>query len=1562
METLLLDVVEFTDDAHWRWRLTEKHGVILAEHRIDLDRRATEYEGFVDLDHYLRWRVSPDRRAEEEAGSVAQVGRWIGRHVFGDVGRAIVARAATEPVVVRVRVPYVACQLFVRPFELADVNGRPLARDGVSLVLEPTDQPSGQVMWTAGVGERIRMLAVFSLPTDERALALRRERHELARLVRHIAEANHAAIELRVVQYGATRERLKEILADPEGWDVLHISGHGLPGGLLLEHADGRPDLIGTRQLAQLLTLAADRLKLVTLSSCASAAAVATASLRRLGLNSPSRSGQSDPSLEDFVGTGLEDRVADDGPATAASDRLRDALAPDLRVGRLGSADGELGGGPHPIPLPTLGSELARHLDCGVLAMRYPVDDEFAIGLTRRLYECLLGKGWTLPRSLQLALAEAAVGAPPLSIAAPALFGRRAAELTLLPPKGALNVIDIESDRLAGFPSQPVRFVGRVGPMARASAALARESGKTGVLLYGMAGSGKTACALELAYTHEQRFDRLVFHKAPAEGGDVVLALANLALDLQHRLPGLEFAHLVHDRTALMGFLPSLTRYLERTATLIVIDSLESLLTEQGKWHDERWKIVIAAVAGHSGPSRMILAAQRRPKDLDTRVLIEPIHALSPTEAMLLARELPNLRALLDDTTGSESDRSRTLVSRTLAIVQGHPKLIELADGQATDPKALEARLTDADQAWLEGGTQLAAFFEQGESAASDEDYLRVRTSWTHAIAKTLPKATATLFAFLCALEENDRLPAVVESTWANLWRRLARSGDPPTLETALADLAAHGLVAVETLWDRPTAYRLHPGVAQAGRTGTEPGFQPAVDAELAVYWVDILQSALAREAEQQGGLLLRAGRNAVPYLLRLNDWPRAGKILEHVLDRDSSPGTVAALLPALQRIAQATAGTEQELEHRRLLARALLLVQPAQTTAQLRGLLNELFTKAVAQQRFRLASELLGDLSDLAARAGRLDEALAIVRLKRMYTRKAGLGRWTQLADEGRRLGIRARQGRSEEVFQAVQALEAEMSTLPQASEAEEAVVAWRVREDILGVGVTVAGDLKRWGRALAWSTRQVESMRRRGAPALEVARIEFDEYWVLVRMRLLDEAKELLLACRTVFEDAHDHRMLGDALSALSDLEEEFGHRDNAIQLEHDALRYKYINENAIAIAVSHHNLANYLERAADDPPAAFAHRLASAMIEFQIDSGRLSSTAEALGRQLLRFDDTPSMLLSFTELCSLVDRVEGVHLGRLIENLPKRAPTGQAALAEVVRLAREVPPDDLTADVRGIAAIVSALATMVGADKNATEPIRESLAARGEITDWKPLIDRLGRILIAGERGDDLVAGLDPADAAIVQALCSVLTGEVLADPESLQAGATAIMNVPGLLPEGHKQILETMVDDLEVPGEREIPDALAALRPVLGEIAEDEDTDLGTLLVLARDALARKHGAGERGVALPELTEGLGSTDATVEGILDWFGTLADEGEARQIAKQFAPLIEAIVAAAQGDQALMAALEPFLADADADWDPLLTAALRRILAGERGAALTRGLGSVEGSIVDAILDKL
>ena len=120
------------------------------------------------------------------------------------------------------------------------------------------------------VGERLRVFGLFSLPEGGRSLNLRRERHSLVRLIQGIAAAGKAA-EVRVLQYGVTRDRLGGVLEEAEGWDIIHVSGHGTPGELLLETTAGKQDRVTAAELAVCSTPARERVKLVTFAACSSA-------------------------------------------------------------------------------------------------------------------------------------------------------------------------------------------------------------------------------------------------------------------------------------------------------------------------------------------------------------------------------------------------------------------------------------------------------------------------------------------------------------------------------------------------------------------------------------------------------------------------------------------------------------------------------------------------------------------------------------------------------------------------------------------------------------------------------------------------------------------------------------------------------------------------------------------------------------------------------------------------------------------------------------------------------------------------------------------------------------------------------------------------------------------------------------------------------------------------------------------------------------------------------------------------------------------------------------------
>jgi tetratricopeptide (TPR) repeat protein len=418
---LLLEAVDVAGPWRWRWLLTdERTGNPLADHQVNLDPAADQVRAFGDLYGYARSYAAPDRRAADEARIVSRLGAWAGEALLGErVGAAIVAAA---PVTVRVAAPLSAGQVLSWPLELAHVGGRPLAARGdVSLVY---DVAAGNRPDKAGVGEALRVLAVFSQPTRTSVLALRRERYALSRLIRQVAARQRRMVELQVVQYGVTRDRLARIVDSRDGWDVLHLSGHGSRGLFLLEHPDGSPDPVDIASLVRLLSPARPRLKLSVVSACESAAAATAQALRLIGL-------------------------ADQA----------DQLEADSEA-----ATGTAG----------LAQSLVAELDCAVVAMRYPVDDEFAIAFAADLYDRILGR----EQRVDLAVARAATsasgpepsaGRPAMSLVTPAIFGARAAGLTIPVPRGRPR-FDPDQTPTAYFPPEPVRFVGRAQAMAQASA------------------------------------------------------------------------------------------------------------------------------------------------------------------------------------------------------------------------------------------------------------------------------------------------------------------------------------------------------------------------------------------------------------------------------------------------------------------------------------------------------------------------------------------------------------------------------------------------------------------------------------------------------------------------------------------------------------------------------------------------------------------------------------------------------------------------------------------------------------------------------------------------------------------------------------------------------------------------------------------------------------------------------------------------------------------------------------------------------------------------------------
>jgi len=1215
MPALRLEVADFVSPDRWRWVLKEPGGAFLADHPVALDQANPKYPALIDLPLYLHRNSTPVTRQADERRLLHEVGAWIAESVLGrSIAEKLRARAKPS-VIVRVLLPPQADRLLTLPLEIARLGNDALSAAGVSFVFEIQGAQPPPV---GPIGDRLRMLALFSLPPAGNPLNLRRERQTLRDLVRNLVGARGLGVELQVLQYGVTRDSLRDVLQQAEGWDVIHFSGHGQPGSLLLEQADGRPDPVSSTDVADLLAQGAGRLKLVTLSACLSAAPTIDQTLGWLGL-APEASPR-----------------ADTTPDAGATEPAKAA--------------------------PTVARALTETVGCAVLAMRYAVADEFATILARELYDRLFRQKQPLPVATRQALASVAnkPGAPSwgaLSLAAPALFGASAADLTLVPPP---RQADAPADlRLAFIPKQKPHFVGRVAAMTLASAALAPDTDRSGVLFYGMAGAGKTSCAVELVYHHASaaRFERFAWYSAPEQGKDITLALRDFALVVEKHV-GLPMLHVIDREDEFRDWLPLLIEALENRAVLLVLDNLESLLTDAGQWRDPRWGLLIEALLTPGGLSRTLLTSRTRPAGLPASTEILAIHALPLNEALLLVNELPNLRRLLDGQGAPDAPAGRQLVRRVLHVVQGHPKLIDLAEAMATDPAKLAAQLDEAEAAQTAGEGALSAFFTKGATQLDADAFTTSLRGWTSGAANALPEPARLFFHFLCALEEGDREGWIIQGNWSDVWKRLGHPPPAPDPAGLLAMLTASGLVERQATGTEAEAYAavIHAGVAEAGRAEAGAALQEAVDLELAATWNTVATKARqvhGREA-WAGPALERAGLAAFPYLARLRQWEVASGLLERLVQLDRSPDTIASVLPLVQRVVTATAGTGREATDRVQLAKVLTA---AGRIAEAEALLREVIALAADRGEFATASVASGDLANLLRDRGRLTQALHVLEKKAEFSRRAGSGPWTQLLNEGQQLQLRNDLGEYGAVLTRVTEIVEEMQDLPDPPQENDwSINVWNVREATLDTGRTAAVGLGEWQEALDLNARSLQRKAHRGAGALELANFRFNDYGPLLKLQRYAEADNLLQDCQRVFEHFSAVQQLGLVFSARADLASTLGYHEQACRFEWAALRYKYASGTADNVSISHLNLPNYLTRLGEPWRDVLAHRLAATLIRAVTGSGRLAGNIAALAQDLDSAGQHAASALpsDFASLCATVEQVEGVRFRDLMHQL--------------------------------------------------------------------------------------------------------------------------------------------------------------------------------------------------------------------------------------------------------------------------------------------------------------------
>jgi len=538
----------------------------------------------------------------------------------------------------------------------------------------------------------------------------------------------------------------------------------------------------------------------------------------------------------------------------------------------------------------------------------------------------------------------------------------------------------------------------------------------------------------------------------------------------------------------------------------------------------------------------------------------------------------------------------------------------------------------------------------------------------------------------------------------------------------------------------------MHPGIAQAIR-GTAPGVQAATDTELAATWQQVSEQARQQQGGEAGRAIIRAGLAAAPYLLRLQDWDTAGRLLERALLRDVSPATIQAALPALRAIADAT----QAPKDLGRLARSLASIDPAEAETLLRASLEQ----AGADENFTAASAAATDLSNLLKDTGRLREALDLASQGAECTRRAGLGPWTQLLDQATQMRLLGQMGQHRQVLDQIQALQGQMDKLPSTGTGNETAQPWNVREVILGIGHSSALALGEWQKCLDLNAAIMATKQARGASTYEIVRFRFNDAGPLIELGRLADAERILLEAQQADEDQDDIGGLQQVLSTRALLEYRRGRSQQALELQRTAIRLAYVRPEPRDIAISHHQLASYLQTTGTDLADARAHRLAAALL-FQLTGmpHELDVIRRALAGELRRDTGREDLPGTVDEVIHGAEQTEGVHLDQLLTALQPDRQAVADTLAEILRTAADADPgqDPAIQDhLQQWEPVIAATIAAAGGDADAAAQLTPVLDQLTQDSDWAALAAVLRRI-IGGDRDASLLDGLDPVDTGI------------------------------------------------------------------------------------------------------------------------------------------------------------------------------------------------------------------
>jgi tetratricopeptide (TPR) repeat protein len=623
----------------------------------------------LDAIRALEWRrAHPDPQAAPGDGDTAlvEVGRRLSEDFLaGPAGTALAARVAeaaglNEVLELSLEVaeqplsdlPWEALQVPQASGEIAEAGGSPLVLHrnvaAYRLIGGLGTAPAHKVRGP------LRLLVAIASPETAEAELLDYEA-ELARIVAAVEPARTRAeggAYVRVLNEGSLTAIHTALAQDPEGFHVLHLSCHARPGELLLETADGQPDLVTARRLLDEGVPAGADLPMVMLSGCSTGLAARQERLHPgAPAPAPPASAPTDP----------------DGPRLKQDDRGEATLA-------------------------SFAAELVAAGVPMVLAMQEPVTDRYATALSAEFYR-RLATGATPDPLLALAEARRAAerdrqnlppGSPlrgPAEWATPALttralrlplFNRREPFGPVQPPQAPVLADGVVVREVGDF-------VGRRREIRQARRVLTGD--KAGLVLHGIGGVGKSTLAAEVLRSLGDETGLVVSRAGQVSVDDVLGEIGARLHQAASAAAGVEdlARAALYLRAADQEWTERVRLLAEQILPAIpmtvLLDNFEDNLTEApGGWQvrDPELGAFLAGWARRPGQGRLLFTSRHPfalPKSAGRRLANLHLGPLSAAETRKLIWRLPGLDAL----TPLEKNRA-------YRDVGGHPRTLEYLD------------------------------------------------------------------------------------------------------------------------------------------------------------------------------------------------------------------------------------------------------------------------------------------------------------------------------------------------------------------------------------------------------------------------------------------------------------------------------------------------------------------------------------------------------------------------------------------------------------------------------------------------------------------------------------------------------------------------------------------------------------------------------------------------------------------------------------------------------------------------------------------------------------------